>query len=143
MARLLRLVEAAPDRRAIGLRWSVWRRRHQAKASAGHIARRARAHPPSVPTTPVPPIRLPEVPPLDEALLYRLVAVLPSAATRGRPRVDPRRILGGLIWLMRRGRSWREIPPHFGPWATIASRDRLWQQDRTWDHIAAVLTTTR
>jgi transposase len=70
----------------------------------------------------------------------RLLAVLPPAGPRGRPRVDPRRILGGIDWLMRRGHSWREIPPHFGPWATVASRYRLWRQDGTWTRIAAVLT---
>lgn len=80
------------------------------------------------------------MPPLDEALLRRLHAVLPAAAPWGRPRVAPEQVLGGIIWLMRSGRTWREIPPEFGPWATIASRYRLWQQDGTWPHIAAVLT---
>ena len=80
------------------------------------------------------------MPPLDEGLLDRLVAVLPPAASRGRPRVEPWWVLGGIVWLMRRGRAWREIPARFGPWATIASRYRLWQQDGTWQRIAAVLT---
>jgi len=71
----------------------------------------------------------------------RLVTVLPPAATRGRPRVDARQVLGGIVWLMRCGRSWREIPPTFGPWATVASRYRLWQQDGTWSRIATLLTT--
>ena len=86
-------------------------------------------------------IPLPGVPPLDEELLRRLCAVLPPAVPRGRPRVDPGPVLGGIIWLMRSGRTWRDIPPEFGPWATIASRHRLWQQDGTWSRIAAVLAT--
>jgi transposase len=80
------------------------------------------------------------VPPLDEGLLDRLVAVLPPATARGRPRMEPRQVLGGIVWLMRRGRAWREIPPRFGPWATLASRYRLWQQDGTWQRIAVLLT---
>ena len=80
------------------------------------------------------------VPPLDEALIDRLLPLLPPATHRGRPRVDPPQILGGIVWLMRRGRAWREIPPAFGPWATVASRYRLWQQDGTWQRIAALLT---
>jgi transposase len=87
-------------------------------------------------------IPLPAVPPLTEELTDRLYAVLPPAAPRGRPRVDARRVLGGILWLMRSGRSWREIPPCFGPWATVASRYRLWQQDGTWTRITAVLTAS-
>lgn len=85
-------------------------------------------------------IRLAGVPPLDDLLLDRLLARLPPATHRGRPRVDPQPILGGIVWLMHSGRAWREIPPGFGPWATIASRYRLWQQDGTWQRIAPLLT---
>jgi hypothetical protein len=137
--RLLRLAEAPPARQAVGLRWSIWRRQHQATARAGHVARRARSHPPP-PTQPAVFIQLPGVPPLDEVLMDRLLALLPPAARRGRPRVNPRQILGGIVWVMRTGRAWREIPPPVSPWATVASRYRLWQRDGTWQRIAALLT---
>jgi transposase len=81
------------------------------------------------------------VPPLDEGRIERVLAVLPPPRPRGRRRVDARRVLGGLVWLMRRGGAWREIPADFGPWATIASRYRLWQQDETWTRVASTLTT--
>lgn len=87
-----------------------------------------------------PIIRLAGVPPLDDRLLDRLLALLPPVAHRGRPRVDPQPILGGIVWLMPSGRAWRQIPPGFGPWATVASRYRRWQHDGTWDRIAALLT---
>jgi transposase len=79
------------------------------------------------------------VPPLDEALIARLLAVLPAPTARGRPRVNPRLILGGIVWVMRTGSAWRFVPPGFGPWETVHSRSRLWRQDGTWDRIAAVL----
>ena len=41
----LALTEPA-ERRALRLRWSRWRRRHQATAARCHAARRARRHPP-------------------------------------------------------------------------------------------------
>lgn len=137
--RLLRLAEAPPARQAVGLRWSIWRRRHQATARDCHVARRART-PPAPVTQPAVIIQLPGVPPLDEVLIDRLLAVLPPAARRGRPRVNARQILGGIVWVMRTGHSWREIPPAFSPWATVASRYRRWQQDGTWNRIAALLT---
>ena len=139
---MLRLAHATPDHQAAGLRWSVWRRRQQATAHAAHRARRARAHPPPVTAgATIIGIGLAGVPPPDDLLLDRLLAVLPPAGSRGRPRTDARRVLGGIVWLMRRGRSWREIPPGFGPWATLASRYRRWQQDGTWTRIAAILAT--
>lgn len=88
-------------------------------------------------------IRLPGVPPLDVGLTDRLSVVLPPAATRGRPRVHPSQILGGIVWVMRSGRSWREVPPAFAPWATVYSRYRLWQEDGTWERVASVLTATQ
>lgn len=138
--RLLCLVEAPAERQIAGLRWSRWRRRHQAIARACHIARRARAHPPPA-TRPAVIIRLPRVPLLDDALADRLLAVLRPAALHGRPRVTPRQMLGGIVWVMRSGRSWREIPSAFGPWATVYSRYRLWQQDGTWARVTRVLTS--
>jgi transposase len=91
-------------------------------------------------TAAAPIVRLAGVPPLDERRLDRVLAVLPPAAARGRPQVDARRVLSGMVWLMRHGGAWRQIPPWFGPWATVASRYRLWQLDGTWTRIASLLT---
>ena len=137
---MLRLGAVSPERRAAGLHWSVWRRRHQASARDCHIARRTRSHPPPTALPSAVIIPLPGVPPLTQALTGRLLALLPLTTRRGRPRVDPQQMLGGMVWVMRSGRSWRELPPRFGPWATVASRYRLWLKDGTWTRIAAVLT---
>jgi hypothetical protein len=113
---------------------------HQATARRCHSARRARAHPPPLPPPAVIIAPVPGVPPLDEALAERLLAILPPAAARGRPAIRPRQILGGITWVMRTGASWREVPPDFGPWQTIYGRYRLWRHDGTWGRIAAILT---
>jgi transposase len=78
--------------------------------------------------------------PLDEALVARVLGVLPPPAARGRPRVAPPQILGGIVWVMRTGSAWRYVPPAFGPWETVHSRYRLWRQDGTWDRIAPILS---
>jgi transposase len=141
LLRLLRLHDAPPDRQAAGHRWSVWRRAHQATARRGHSARRAQLHPPPR-RHPAPISRVPGVPSLDERLTARLLAILPPAALVGRPATDPSQILGGILWVMRTGAPWREVPLGFGPWRTVYGRYRLWQQTGTWNRIAAVLTTT-
>ena len=42
---------------------------------------------------------------------------------RGIPRVDDRRILNGIFWVLRSGAPWRDLPDSYGPLrlATIAS----------------------
>jgi transposase len=42
---------------------------------------------------------------------------------RGIPRVDDRRVLSGIFWVLRSGAPWRDLPETYGPapLATIAS----------------------
>jgi transposase len=42
----------------------------------------------------------------------------PRAAKTGRPRRDPRSILDGILWVLRTGSPWRDLPAEFGPWQT-------------------------
>ncbi|MFI6244467.1 transposase [Micromonospora sp. NPDC050795] len=35
---------------------------------------------------------------------------LPSVVTGGRPRVDDRRVLNGIVWRIRAGAAWRDVP---------------------------------
>jgi transposase len=43
---------------------------------------------------------------------------------RGRPRTENRKVLNGLIWLLRSGAPWRDIPERYGPYTTIYTRFR-------------------
>ena len=40
--------------------------------------------------------------------------MLPNKA-RGLPRVDDRRVLNGIFWVLRSGAPWRDLPNAFGP----------------------------
>jgi transposase len=42
----------------------------------------------------------------------------PPAAKTGRPRRDPRSLLDGILWVLRTGSPWRDLPAEFGPWQT-------------------------
>jgi transposase len=37
---------------------------------------------------------------------------------RGVPRVNDRRVLNGIFWLLRSGAPWRDLPDKFGPYTT-------------------------
>ena len=41
---------------------------------------------------------------------------------RGIPRVDDRRILNGIFWILRSGAPWRDLPDSYGPPTTCYNR---------------------
>ena len=47
---------------------------------------------------------------LTDAEWESLSPFLPSAVTGGRPREDDRRVLNGIIWKIRSGVPWRDVP---------------------------------
>ena len=58
----------------------------------------------------------------------RVKAVLPPERTgkRGRPRKDDRKMLNGMLWIVRSGAQWRELPEAYGPWQSVYAR--VWIQ---------------
>ncbi len=44
--------------------------------------------------------------------------VFPEQAPTGRPRRDARTVLNGILWVLRTGSPWRDLPEEFGPWQT-------------------------
>jgi transposase len=63
----------------------------------------------------------------------------PQKPLTGRPAVDHRLIVEEMLWVMRTGSSWRELPERFGPWSTVSSRYQRWCQDGLWARILHVL----
>ena len=41
---------------------------------------------------------------------------------RGVPRVDDRRVLNGIMWVLRSGAPWRDLPERYGPYTTCYNR---------------------
>jgi transposase len=41
---------------------------------------------------------------------------------RGVPRVNDRRVLNGIYWVLRSGAPWRDLPRGFGPYTTCYNR---------------------
>lgn len=52
-----------------------------------------------------------------------LAPLIPSAAT-GRPRVDDRRVINGMLYKIRTGVPWRDLPHRYGSWQTVYTRSR-------------------
>ena len=45
---------------------------------------------------------------------------------RGRPRVNDRAILDGILWVMRTGAPWQDIPDRYPPYQTCHRRFQEW-----------------
>jgi transposase len=46
-----------------------------------------------------------------------------------------RRVINGILWRMRTGAPWRDVPERYGPWKTCYERYRRWAQDGTWAQV--------
>ena len=50
-----------------------------------------------------------------------LAPLLPRAVT-GRPKVDDRQVINGMICKIHTGLPWRDLPDRYGPWQTVHTR---------------------
>lgn len=55
--------------------------------------------------------------------------------SRGVPRVNDRRVLNGIFWILRSGAPWRDLPEGFGPYTTCYNRFVRWRMAGIWDLI--------
>lgn len=77
-------------------------------------------------------IRRHELSDAEWAVLSRL---LPSSGTAGRPRSDDRVVLNGIVWKLRTGSAWRDVPERYGSWQTLYTRFRRWALDGTFSRM--------
>lgn len=56
---------------------------------------------------------------------------------RGRSGVDNRIALEGILWIMRTGAPWRDLPECYGKWITAYQRFRRWTKAGVFDKIFA------
>jgi transposase len=60
--------------------------------------------------------------------------MLPNKS-RGIPRVDDRRVINGILWVLRSGAPWRDLPKSFGPYTTCYNRFVRWRRAGVWGQI--------
>ncbi len=67
--------------------------------------------------------------------------VLPKNGSPGQQWRDHRQVLNGILWKLRTGAPWRDLPERDGPWRTAYARVVRWQRDGTWDRLLAHVQT--
>lgn len=55
----------------------------------------------------------------------------------GKPRVDDRRVISGILHILKTGGRWRDVPPEYGPAKTIYNRYARWARRGVWQRIFA------
>jgi transposase len=73
---------------------------------------------------------------LTDQQWQQLEPLLPAQSPKtGRPNKDHRTIINGILWVLRTGAPWRDLPERYGPWRTVASRFYRWRWDGQWDRL--------
>ena len=70
---------------------------------------------------------------LTETQMERLRPFFPKS--HGRPRVDDRRVLSGIIFIIRNGLRWRDAPQEYGPHKTLYNRFVRWSRKGLFEKI--------
>ena len=60
----------------------------------------------------------------------------------GKPRVDDRRVISGILHILKTGGRWRDVPPEYGPAKTIYNRYARWARRGIWQRIFAKVAAT-
>jgi transposase len=63
----------------------------------------------------------------------------PQKPKTGRSNLDHRMVINGIIWILRTGAPWRDLPERYGKWQTVSSRFYRWQKRGIWDRLLAEL----
>src|ERR671911_83543 len=76
-----------------------------------------------------------------EPTVHEWTAIKPMLPNkpRGVPRVNDRRVLNGIFWVLRSGAPWRDVPDSFGPYTICYNRFVRWRRAGVWAKIMSAL----
>ena len=63
---------------------------------------------------------------------WAIVQPLLPPVGRGKRRVDDRQVVNGLVYVLRTGAPWRDLPARYGPCTTVYNRFNRWAKRGVW-----------
>jgi transposase len=73
---------------------------------------------------------------LTNAQWRRIEPLIPGKkGDKGRPGEDNRLFVDGVLWLVRAGAPWRDLPGEFGKWNSVFRRFRRWAKKGVWKRL--------
>jgi len=81
---------------------------------------------------------------LTDAQWQRIADLLPGKASDpGRTAADNRLFVNAVLWVLRSGAHWHDLPPRYGKWKSVHTRFARWAKNGTWERVFEVLTRDR
>ena len=81
---------------------------------------------------------------LTDAQWERIAGLLPGKASDpGRTGGDNRLFVNGVLWVLRSGAHWRDLPERYGKWKTAHKRFTRWAKSGVWERLFASLIKDR
>lgn len=71
----------------------------------------------------------------DDGQWARIAPLLRPRTRRGRPRRDARRAFNGILWVLRSGARWEDLPVRYGSNSTCHRRFQEWQRSGMWSRL--------
>ena len=59
---------------------------------------------------------------------------------RGAHRVEDRRVISGIVHMLKTGARWRDCPAEYGPYTTIYNRFNRWSKQGVWEDVFHALS---
>ncbi len=78
---------------------------------------------------------------LSEAQWVRIADLLPGRiGVPGRHGADNRLFVDAVLWVLRSGARWSDLPERYGKWKTVHKRFSRWAKAKVWEQVFASLT---
>lgn len=77
---------------------------------------------------------------LTTAQWERIASLLPGkAGDPGRTAADNRLFVNGVLWVLRSGAHWRDLPERYGRWKSLHKRFSRWAKAGVWERVFEAL----
>jgi transposase len=81
---------------------------------------------------------------LSDPQWERVCGLLPGkAGDPGRTGGDNRLFVNGVLWVLRSGAHWHDLPERYGKWKSVHTRFSRWAKAGVWERVFKVLTADR
>ena len=81
---------------------------------------------------------------LSDVQWQRIAHMLPGKpGDRGRTAADNRLFVNAVLWVLRSGAWWQDLPERYGKWKSVHKRFSRWAKAGVWERIFAELTKDR
>ena len=76
---------------------------------------------------------------LTDAQWNRIKSLFPKANKVGRPALNPRFVFNAILWILRSGARWRDLPTRYGNWNSVYHKFRQWCKLGIFENILQII----